>query len=109
METGRRSKGASKLTPKDVPSDAMIKAALLLEVTLVVEGKFMVGRVEIGGIITIWKTMHAVMMAEKGGPEATDELINRIANAIALTAGDPWFDYRPHAKAVLECLQEQSE
>lgn len=91
------------LSAIEVPSDAMIKAALLLEVTLFVEGKFMVGRVEIGGIITIWKTMHAVMMAEK-----KDELINRIANAIALTAGDPWFDYRPHAKAVLESLTGRS-
>ena len=63
-----------------------------------------------------WKThltgiLHGISAAGFSivGPEATDELINRIANAIALTAGDPWFDYRPHAKAVLECLQEQSE
>lgn len=73
METGRRSKGASKLTPEEravlsaieVPSEAMIKAALPLAVTLFVGGKATVGRVEIGGIITIWKTMHAAMMAEK--------------------------------------------
>ena len=53
------------LSAIEVPSEAMIKAALPLAVTLFAGGKTTVGRVEIGGIITIWKTMHAAMMAER--------------------------------------------
>ncbi len=96
METGRRSKGASKLTPEE---RAEQREKLVNIIDEAIEGQWMPDAL-----------LHGISAAGFSivGPGEPDELINRIANAIALTAGDPWFDYRPHAKAVLESLKEQS-